>query len=1004
MQLHLWTTIREHAVDRAAARLVIAAVLVASAGPWCGRAWANGGPDVPSIDDPLAQPFVDADAVLTAAKATTWQQGGARYLLIEQDVTIEVGSYGFKARRAVVRIDTQHRPGRLIRHLSVYLYGAQRLGGSGRVSAEARRLLVTVSTTGRVKLFVDLLDRVDGPPDDELVVHAAQRMRRYLTVVKGPLLEFADAGPVYPPVPTVTPGITPSITPGAALGVTPQRPAPAPSETPQRFLPPGGTLVLDWGSAAGSRKGPQGMMHMFYGGVSVAYQDFETRRTVTMRCQSAVIFMAEDAEVSLDLGRIDPKDVRGVYLEENVIVTDGTYTIRAPRVYYDPSQDKAVVLDAVFYTWDVRHQVPIYVRAQTLRQASSTSWTGQGVVLTTSEFAEPHFSIAASTIKVDLRQHSDGTTVPHVDVRDITPQVGKMPIGWLPGFAGDASDIPLRRASVGFDSNAGPQVRTQWDMFGLLGVERPDSVDMTAHLDYRGEHGSGVGVNLDYDKPSMFGDLETYLLVADHDKDDIGGRKVDHDGDTRGFAKWQHRQDLAGDWEMSLEMSFVSDETFLEEFSRSEAEEAKPYETSLYLKNQEDDHASTFLAQYDLIGFTAQTTVLQSPGYTVEKLPELGYYMVGTSLLDDRLTYFGETRATRMRVRAGGDSPGTRGFSMSESMATFGFGPMVDFDTVVAAAGISQSYVTRLDTRHEIQAPIKIGDIDVVPYAAGRVTFYDDDFKAFGGEGDNVRLWGITGARLHTSLTRTDLQVEDHVLNLHGLRHIIEPSADVFLAATTLSEEDLPVYDPDVESLANGAGARVGVRHTFQTRRGGPGRWRRVDWLVVNTDFVARSDDADISADPPRFFSYRPEFSTGGDHFYSDLAWQLADGFALQADATHNFESNQMAQWHSGLVINHRPDLTYSIDYSDIDALSSRMLSLGFTYQLTSKYQIGVNQRWDLEQNKNRRTELILQRELPRWTMAMVAFYDEVDNDTSISIMLIPHGIRSSRMLGAYGR
>jgi hypothetical protein len=41
-----------------------------------------------------------------------------------------------------------------------------------------------------------------------------------------------------------------------------------------------------------------------------------------------------------------------VYLEDNVIATDGVYTVRSPRVYYDLARNKAVLLDAVFFTWE----------------------------------------------------------------------------------------------------------------------------------------------------------------------------------------------------------------------------------------------------------------------------------------------------------------------------------------------------------------------------------------------------------------------------------------------------------------------------------------------------------------------------------------------------------------------------------------------------------------------------------------------------------------------------
>ena len=961
-------------------------------GGTCSKAAASQVPVHPANEQALAEPIVDADADLKAVRIDTWTEADARFFVLSRDVTIEIGTYGFRADRAVIRVDSEHRPGRLIRHLSMYLENARPLRGKGRVTAEARRMLVTASTTGTVRLITDLLERLPGPSDDELVEAAAQRTARYREALASLLPDpTSETGPRTIPA---TPEPAPALRTGDAA---PDRPAAAPPRD-EGFVPAEGVIIAEWENAVLKRGGEEDSMLLLHGGLSVAYQNYEKHQALTLTCQNAVIFLDPDAD-PIVTGTIDPEKIRGIYLEDNVIVTDGTFTVRAPRMYFDPATERAVVLDAVFYTWDIKHRVPIYVRARELRQASARSWSARDAVLTTSEFAEPHFSIAANQITVDLRDQPDGSTVPHVMARDLVPHVGRQPVGWFPGFAGDADEIPIRRIDVRFTDSNGPEVRTRWDLFSLLGIEAPDRADLVGQFDFLGEHGPGLGLDLDYEVPNGFGSLDTYLLPFDHGSDEIGGRKVDHDGDARGYIKGQHRRQMGGDWELSLELSYVNDPTFLEEFFQSEAETAKLWETSIYLKHQRDDRAFTFLAQYDLMDFTPQTTALQAPGYTVEKLPELGYYQVGTSLLDDRLTYFGETRASRMRIRVGEDSPKDRGFSTFESMVTFALPNTIDFDSAAAMAGIPGSYVGRFDTRHEVQAPMKLGSLGFVPYVAGRATFYDDDFRAFGGEIDQQRLWGMAGARLHTTFSRTYPDVESAVFDLHQLRHTIEPNIDIFLAGSTINPENIPVFDPDVEGIREGAGARFGLRHILQTQRGGPGRWRSVDWLVINTDLVACSDDADTSTDPARFFSFRPEYSTGGDHFYGDIAWMLSDSFAIRTDLTQDLENGELAQWHAGAVLTHSPDLTSTIQYTDLEPIDSRLLNLGFMYRITRKYRLGVNQRFDLVRDTSRKSEVILERKLPRWTVALIADIDDLDGDKTFGIVLIPDGTRSSKLL-----
>ena len=166
---------------------------------------------------------------------------------------------------------------------------------------------------------------------------------------------------------------------------------------------------------------------------------------------------------------------------------------------------------------------------------------------------------------------------------------------------------------------------------------------------------------------------------------------------------------------------------------------------------------------------------------------------MGESLWGDRLTYFSETRLSRLRINAGEDSPAQRGFTAPQSQAIFGTPATTTFEAASGAAGIPSGYRLRLDTRHEIQSPLKMGDVDVVPYAAGRATIYDDDFVAFAGEGDDTRLWGTLGLRAHTQFSKTFENTQSRVLDLHRLRHVIEPRVDLFWSGSTINPEDLPV-------------------------------------------------------------------------------------------------------------------------------------------------------------------------------------------------------------------
>ena len=99
----------------------------------------------------------------------------------------------------------------------------------------------------------------------------------------------------------------------------------------------------------------------------------------------------------------------------------------------------------------------------------------------------------------------------------------------------------------------------------------------------------------------------------------------------------------------------------------------------------------------------------------------------------------------------------------------------------------------------------------------------------------------------------------------------------------------------------------------------------------------------------------------------------------------------------------HTPRLSFFTDYSEIDLLASRLLAYGFSYELTRKYHIGFRHTLDLGGDKSRSVELNLERKLPRWRMLIIARVDEIDDEVTLGMVLIPEGLKSSRSVQPAG-
>lgn len=1020
---------------------------------------------MPDVNSPLGDPLVEADATFRGRKATAWREGETKYVYLEDDVIFKMGSYGFLGTRAVIRITPQQLPGRTIQHLALFIENAATLPGfdGGPVQAEAPRLLVTASTVGKLFVEADTFERASGPVANNLVSAAMERFVRREQRLSAALLQ-RSLDPVVTPQDVETMlarriaiennrqnYLEPD---GRARPVyvrkdaTPQEIAAALSETEksraatgtgqavetpvsQAVAGAGGGMAavkVQQGSAMGvavlpaagqfnfsadrvvfdQGDGTQESVLMLIGRVRAVYTDTRAQREMTLKCERMVVFLAPGLAQGLANDEVPANAVRGVYLEDNAIVSDGQFTVRAPRVFYDIASNRAILLEAVFYAWHPQLNVPLYLRAEVMRQTSATTFQAENATLTNSEFYEPHVSIRADTITIQQEPSAGEGEEPRYkfEAQDITARFGDTPFFYLPFVSTSTAETPLEYIQFGYDTDSGLIIESGWNMFALFGMKEPEGVEVIGMLDYQGEHNIGTGVDAEYNLDNMFGSFDGYFLPYDNGDDDIQGRDpVEQEHRQRGFVHWQHRQYLPRGIEMSLELAYTSDPTFLDEFYPLEADTGKEYETSIYLKKQENDWALTFLAKYNLTDYLQQSKFLEAPGYSVDKMPELAYYQIGTSLWEDRLTYFTENRASWMRLRFGTDSPRSLGFNDRWAQTLFGL-PSADteFESAAAAAGYPLGWRGRLDSRHELNAPLKFGFLNVTPFVAGRITAYDNDFNGYGNNtsDDVVRLWGQAGTRLSTEFSNV-YDIENRSLDIYQLRHIIEPHAEVYWSEANLNKSELPIYDPEVEGIAVGPGTRIGMTNTLQTKRGGPGRWRSVDWLTLQTDVVIRDQEVDPQQPVARYFGYRPEYSTGGNHFYSELQWMVTDTFGINGEMIYNLEEmDQIAYWRVGATLDHTPRLRSFMSYNEIEAVNSRLLNYGFAYELTRKYSVLFSHTISFsDDDASRDIEIELIRKLPRWTLRVFINHDAIENDTTFGFLVEPQGLSLNQSNGS---
>lgn len=942
------------------------------------------------------------ETVFSALSITSWIEGDVKRLALEGWVTIEVGDLTVSGQRAaawIIQRDGLNLEDPPYQEIAIYIEEVSAATRASGMSSEGDQLLVTAAIQGPVRLRCDDLNERLNQIDPEMLSRAEMRF----------LAHLRRSRPEDPPsitnverfTPQQRPLILPDPAPGQAQSPQDQRSfAPVVGAAPEALVLFRADGRLEYHVAEDESEATVSLRD----NLVIEYLELGVRpgerepRHLSITADRAVVFVDPMSASSLQTQQLSASAVRGVYLEGQVVATDGTYTLRGPRMYYEFDTNRAIVLDGVFSTYSDEARVPIYMRAEEIRQVSVREWSADNVRVSTSEFYTPHLSVGASSATIERREHpTTGEDVDYVRVKDVTLRAGDLPFFWMPGYKGRVEDFPLRRISVGVSDRNGATIKSEWDLLGLMGWEHSSDIDASLLVDYFDERGPATGLDLTYQDENSRGRLFGYVIQDDGEDLLSSGAKRDVDDQTRGMLTWAHRERLSDDWTVIAELSHISDPNFVDSFYDGLSEERRDFMTRLYALQQRDNWALEIFANTDLNGFIANEDVLQAPGYIVEKVPEVGYYRFADDLFGDRLSYSSEYQLSRMRL----SFPDHDLDEIGQGRAGFGMIPSTNLTTAALAQGYTEDYVGRFTTRQEVSAPRDVGIFRVVPFVTGRFTAYDDDFDTFNRASEEMWWWGGGGVRIATEFSRVDNSVDNRFLDLHRLRHIIEPQLTVWSASSDAGVGDYPIYDMDVEGISKGSLVRMGMRNTWQTQRGGEGRWRSVDVLVVNTDVVLHGSETQGDYSLPHYFDYRPEYSRLGDHFAGDARYLVSDYFALAGHMIYDLERSAVARSAVGFRIDHSQDLfTYS-DLRYLDADDATFLSFGLGYALSPLYSVRGSVTFDLSRDESQRTNFELTRRTPQVDVIFGFSYDQYREDSTFSVSISPQGTGGKRYGGA---
>jgi hypothetical protein len=781
------------------------------------------------------------------------------------------------------------------------------------------------------------------------------------------------------------------------------------------------------------------------GGVNLLVEGLPDLGTLDVSTDRLVLWTSGTAAPDLSGEALQRNDTPlEIYMEGNIVFRQGDRVIYARSMYYNITFQYGVVLDAEMLTPAPGYAGLVRLKAEVLQQIDRQHFLATGGAITTSRLGVPKYWLQADQIAFeDLQRPLVDPLTGQVQIDPLTGEpvidhqllatannifvyLGGLPVFYWPVIATDVSkksNFYIDRISIDHDDVFGAQLRTDWDLYQLLGWENPPpGTEWTLAVDLLSERGVGLGTDftyqfLDPNNPLLGHEGELHAWgINDHGLDNLGRglRKVPPEEEFRGRVFGRHRSRWASGWQLTGELGLISDRNFLEQYYEEEWDQEKDQITGLELKLLDGNQSLALSADVQVNDFFTQT----------EWLPRLDHIWIGQSLFGDSVTWHGHSHlgyarlgtATRPLFPAQGDPP------------NFTYLPWEPQDPAGSQIPGDRAGV-RAGTRQELDLPLQAGPVDVVPYVLGDATYWGEDIE---GEED-TRVLGQVGVRSSLSMWTVDPTICLPLLNVNGLAHKVTFQSELLYADSSKDLDELPLYDPldddaqeyfrhrmlfttfpgdpviplmfDERFYALRTGMQgdvtaysmeiaddllvmqLGVRQRWQTKRGLPGSERIIDWITLDLGASVYPRDEDNFGETLGLVNY-------------DFRWHVGDRFAVLSDGFYDFFTDGLKVTTLGATLT-KPQVgtLYAGIRNAQGPIDSTVLATSLTYRMTDKWLTTAGTSFDLGPAGNLGSSLSITRIGESFLVTTGATYDASRGNFGARLMLEPRFIASRRTL-----
>jgi len=962
--------------------------------------------------DDFELPQVDPSEAIqvSASSAHTWREGSYEVWLLAGDVVIRQGEFTSQSRQGVLWIDRSSSDHVRYEKTIAYLEGEvvleDRSGSSPWRVTEGSHLARFYSTEPiQVGVAAPQGEPLEKPP-------LYQRAVKRLAAGRQSTVQPAQFETVQPAAPN-------------------EQPLPAGARRIRAFPRSDAPIQARWFSNPAANE----WVAVIDSGVNIIVDGLEGFGSIDVSADRLVLWTSGVQEPDLTGQTLQTEETPlELYMEGNIVFRQGERVIYAERMYYDVRANAGTIVNAELLTPVPEYQGLLRMRAALVEQISRDQFLAQDAWITSSRLGKPTYRLQSNNAFVqDFQQPVIDPLTGAVAIdpltgdpivehqRLITAQnnlifLGPVPVFYWPTIATDLSEPKFYLDRIRFknDNIFGTQVLTDIDLYQVLGLEAPPvGTKWTASADYLSDRGIGHGTTFTYRRESFLtvpgptaGVLD-YWAIDDRGVDNLGSgrRDIPPEKDYRYRLFWRHRQQLAGNYQLTAETGWISDRNFLEQYFENEWDQFKDQTTDVELKRYVSNSSWTVFGQVRLNDFFTQT----------EWLPRLDHFWLGQPLLGGLLRWYEHTSVGygRLRVASPPEDP--------TQAAVFAPLPWE-----VTASGL------RASTRHELDLPIPVGPAKIVPYALGEIAHWDEALDTEPLD----RAYGQVGVRASLPLWSVNPAVESNLFNLHGLAHKIVLDGDFSYSDSNRDLTELPLYDPlDDDSIEHfrrrfqfltfGGSIpmrfderfyalrtdlqgnvtspvteiaddlivfRLGSRQRWQTKRGLPGARRIIDWVVF---------DSHVSVFPDKDRDNFGELLGLADY---DFRWHIGDRLTFVSDGLFDMFPDGQKIVTVGGFLNRPPRGNIHLGFRLLEGpISSQVLNISYNYRMSPKWVSTFGTSVDIGGNGNIGNFLALTRIGESFLVSFGFNVDESKDNVGVNLAIEPRFLPTSRLARSGG-